>query len=213
MPLPLLLPQGVPSVIPLDPSPSTVRRYIKNILDVWESATPEQRAEGYAWYRVANSIASMIGDGDVRRGAGLLAALSPQTAWWLNVEMASDAADNGFASGHFRDACDKARKILHGADPETVLPMRRKTGQFFLCIVDPKHPTAVCVDRHAHDLMISRPLGNTDRGLSAHGRYAVVAACYRRAAGRLGVTPATVQAVTWVVWRDRLNRPNLRREV
>lgn len=192
-------------MIPVDPSPSTRRRYVRNIISVFESATPAQRGEGYAWYRVANGIAAMIGDGDVRRGAGLLAALSPQTSWWMNVELASDAADHGFASGHFRDACSKARRILEGADPESVLPMRRKTGQFFLCIVDPQHPTAVCVDRHAHDLMIGRALGNGVRGLTAHGRYETVASCYRTAGARLGVTPATVQAVTWVAWRERLN--------
>lgn len=195
-------------MIPVDPSPSTRRRYVRNIISVFESATPEQRAEGYAWYRVANGIASVIGDGDVRRGAGLLAALSPQTSWWLNVELASDAADNGFASGHFRDACSKARRILAGADPESVLPMRRKTGQFYLCIVDPQHPTAVCVDRHAHDLMTGRALGDSKRGLDAHGRYEAVASCYRTAGYRLGVTPATVQAVTWVAWRTRLDSPS-----
>ncbi|QMP84459.1 hypothetical protein HUN42_00082 [Streptomyces phage Dagobah] len=190
-------------MIPVSPSPSTRRRYVRNIISVFESATPDQRAEGYAWYRAANGIASMICEGDVRKGAGLLAALSPQTSWWLNVELASDTAEHGFASGHFRDACSKAHRILAGDDPETVLPMRRKTGQFFLCIVDPQHPTAVCVDRHAHDLMTGRPWGDASRGLDAHGRYAMVADCYRRAGARLGVTPATVQAVTWVAWRER----------
>lgn len=206
----MLLSEGVASMIPINASASTRRRYVRNILAVWESATGEQRAEGYAWYRVAHGIAGMICEGDARRGAGLLAALSPQTSWWLNVELASDAADSGFASGHFQDACRKARKILAGADPESVLPMRRKTGQFFLCIADPSHPTAVCVDRHAHDLALGRPLGDRDRGLSAHGRYALLADCYRRAGARLGVLPSTVQAVTWVVWRDRLDSPSAR---
>lgn len=199
-------------MIPVNPSPSTRRRYVRNIIAVWESATPQQRAEGCAWYRVAHGIASMICEDDARKGAGLLAALSPQTAWWLNVEMASDAADNGFVSGHFRDACSKARRILAGADPESVLPMRRKTGQFFLCIADPSHPTAVCVDRHAHDLALGHALGNQDRGLSAHGRYESLASCYRTAGARLGVLPSTVQAVTWVVWRDRLDSPSARKE-
>lgn len=197
-------------MIPCDPSPSTRRRYVRNIISVWESATPEQLQEGRSWYRVAHGIASMICEGDARKGAGLLAALSPQTSWWLNVELASDAADHGFASGHFRDACSKARRILEGADPESVLPMRRKTGQFFLCIADPSHPSAVCVDRHAHDLAVGRALGDRDRGLSAHGRYEALAECYRTAAARLGVLPSTVQAVTWVVWRDRLDSPSAR---
>lgn len=196
-------------MIPIKCSASTRRRYVRNILSVWESATPEQAADGRSWYRNAHRIAVDLADGDVVKGAGLLAALSPQTSWWLNVELACDTFENGFPSGHFRDACEKARKILAGADPATVLPMQRKTGHFYRCILDPSDADAVCVDRHAHDLMVGTAYGNQDRGLSAHGRYALVAHCYREAAQRLGELPSTVQAVTWVVWRDRLDRPGV----
>ncbi len=200
----LLPPWGVPSVIPIKASAADRERYVNNILAVWRSATDTQMADGRSWYRNAHRMARDLADGDVVKGAGLLAALSPQTDWWTNVELACDAFEDGFASRHFRDACTKARKILRGADPATVLPMQRKTGHFYRCILDPSDADAICVDRHAHDLMVDRRFGNGNRGLDAHGRYALVAHCYREAAQRLGELPQTVQAVTWVVWKDRL---------
>lgn len=191
-------------MIPIQATDRTRRTYIRNIIDVWESATPEQMAHGANWYRNAYQVASMLADGDVRTGAGLLAALSPQTSWWLNVELASDAFETGTPRRHVGDALSKAARILAGIDPEDVLPMARKTGHFYACILNPSDAVHVCVDRHAHDLAVGRPYGDEERGLSAKGRYNLIAHCYFEAAQQLGELPSTVQAVTWVVWRDRL---------
>lgn len=191
-------------MIPIKATDRVREQYVQNILSVYESATPEQRVHGMNWYRSAHEVASMLADGDVRTGAGLLAALSPQTSWWLNVELASDAFETGTPRRHVSDALSKAAKILAGIDPEDVLPMGRKTGQFFRSILDPSDTTAVCVDRHAHDIAVGRAYGDEQRGLSAKGRYNLIALCYWEAAQRLGLLPSTVQAVTWVAWRDRL---------
>lgn len=182
----------------------TRERYVTNIIEVWKSATEEQLTAGRQWYRTAHQIADMMTDGDVRVGAGLLAALSPQTPWWLNIELASDAYETGTPSRHLGDAISKATRILAGIDPESVLPMERKTGHFYRCILDPADPEAVCIDRHAHDIAVGVECGAADRGLGARGRYNLIANVYREAAKRLGELPQTVQAVTWVVWRERL---------
>ena len=178
--------------------------YVRNILSVWSIATDDQLANGRSWYRVAHETAEMLADGDVEIGAGLLAALSPQTSWWLNVELACDAYDSGHASRHVGDACGKANKIMAGLPPENVLPMHRKTGQFYLCILDPADPEPVCIDRHAHDIAVGFPYGDWRRGLSTPSRYALLADCYREAGRRVGEIPSVVQAVTWVAWRDSL---------
>jgi hypothetical protein len=179
-------------------------QYISNIIDVYASATDDQWSHGVNWYRHAHEVATMLADGDVRTGAGLLAALSPQTSWWLNVELASDAFESGSPSRHVGDALSKAAKILAGIDPSEVLPMGRKTGHFYRSILDPSDPVAVCIDRHAHDVAVGVPYGDEPRGLSAKGRYSLLAHCYWEASQRLDMLPSTVQAVTWVVWRDRL---------
>lgn len=175
---------------------------VQNVIGEWLSATSDQHMVGRAWYRTAHSIALMIADGDVVKGAGLLAALSPQTEWFLNIELAADAFENGAPSGHFADALRKARRILAGEDPLDVLPMARKTGHFYRCIVDPTDAGAICIDRHAHDIAVGTRFGSASRGLDARGRYELIADTYREAARRLGELPLTVQAVTWVSWRE-----------
>lgn len=191
-------------MIPIQADTEAREYYVRNILSVWSLASYEQIIQGRDWYWNAHETASMLADGDVVVGAGLLAALSPQTAWWLNVELACEAFDAGTASRHTGDSCGKANKILAGVDPEDVLPMQRKTGQFYRCILDPEDPVAVCVDRHAHDVAVGVPYGDWPRGLSAHGRYALLAHSYWEAAQRLGELPSVVQATTWVAWRDSL---------
>lgn len=191
-------------MIPIQADEEAREYYVRNIISVWSIADDSQILDGRDWYWSAHQTARMLADGDVKVGAGLLAALSPQTAWWLNVELACEAFDSGNARRHVKDACGKANRIMAGIDPESVLPMHRKTGQFYRCILDPSDPVAVCIDRHAHDVAVGVPYGDWPRGLSAKGRYALLAHCYWEAAQRLGELPSVVQATTWVVWRDSL---------
>lgn len=191
-------------MIPIKADGEAREYYVRNILSVWHTASDQQVQQGVDWYPTAHRTATMLADGDTKVGAGLLAALSPQTAWWLNVELACDAYEAGRASRHTRDSCSKANRILAGIAPEDVLPMQRKTGQFYRCILNPDDPVAVCIDRHAYDIAVGIPLGDWQRGLSAHGRYALLAHCYWEAAQRVGELPSVVQATTWVAWRDGL---------
>lgn len=191
-------------MIPIKADDEAREYYVRNIMTVWYIASDEEISEGRRWYGTAHETARLLADGDVVTGAGLLAALSPQTAWWLNVELACEAFDTGSARRHTKDSCSKANKILAGIDPADVLPMTRKTGHFYRCILDPSDPVAVCIDRHAYDIAVGIPLGDWNRGLSAHGRYALLAQCYWEAAQRLRELPSTVQAVTWVTWRNTL---------
>lgn len=145
---------------------------------------------------------------DVRIGAGVLAALSPQTAWGeakgQNVELARRAFRQGKATGHTGDACNKATAILSSwQDPEDVLG-GLKVRNFYAAIVDPNSATAVCIDRHAFDIAVGRVTDGTARTILVRvGVYDTFAELYREAARTIGggITPAAVQAVTWLVWR------------
>lgn len=188
-------------MIPAKISDTTRRRYTRNIVAAWHAASDDQRARGRAWYPVAHGLAEQMA-GDARTGAGLIAALSANKRWDQNLRIAQDAA-TGRVHGHVGDALRKVEAILAGADPESVLPMDSKTGHFYRCILDPSDPDAVVIDRHAHDIAVGRAYGDDDRGLSAKGRYAALARCYRDAAARLGELPSVVQAVTWVAHVER----------
>jgi hypothetical protein len=196
-------------MIKTDPSDSTRRRYIANIVKVYNRATPDQRRRGAEWYRTAHELADFLSEGDVVRGAGVIAALSANKSWDLNQRLARRAF-SGDVSGHTGANLAKVAKILAGTDPSEVLPMDAKTGNFYRCILDPEDQEAVCIDRHAHDIAVGRPYGDADRGLSAKGRYAVLSLAYRNAAAKLGVSPSVVQATTWVVWTEELAGVNHR---
>lgn len=190
-------------MIKTNPSDSTRRRYIRNIINVYNQATEDQKRRGAEWYRTAHELADFLSEGDVKRGAGVIAALSANKAWDINQRLAHDAF-NGNAHGHTGDNLAKVAKILSGVDPETVLPMGLKTGNFYRCILDPDDQEAVCIDRHAHDVAVGAPWGDRNRGLGAKGRYAVLSLAYRNAAAKLGVSPSVLQATTWVVWTESL---------
>lgn len=194
------------TMIPSNPSKTSVRRYVANIVKTYHTATADQRIRGAQWYVTAHELAGIIADGDFRKGAGVIAALSANKSWPENQKLATRALVTGTPSGHVGNAIEKATRILNGEDPEKVLPMDAKTGNFFLCIADPNHPTAVCVDRHAHDVAIGRRFGNDDRGLSSKGRYNALADAYRIAARKLELSPATLQAITWVVQIESIRR-------
>ena len=43
---------------------------VQNILDVFDTATQRQVADGVSWYSVAHEIALDVGDGNLELGAG-----------------------------------------------------------------------------------------------------------------------------------------------
>lgn len=175
--------------------------YVGRIIRTYNAATETQFERGLRWYRTAYELAEMISDGNPIAGAGVIAALSPQKAWYLNKRLAENAFETGEARGHVRDAVGKAQRIMEGEDPLTVLPEDSKTWNFYRCIIDPTDPDPVCIDRHAYDVAAGEINGNRKRAIGKR-EYAFLAHCYREAARRLGEVPSTVQAVTWVVQVD-----------
>lgn len=191
-------------MIPTTATDDQLSGYVANIVAAYRDATPGQVARGKAWYPVAHDLAVMIGDGDVRKGAGILAALSPQRSWPVNCQLAADAA-SGNVHGQTNAILARVRALLDGTDPAELLPMQLKTGNFWRCIVDPSDPDPVTIDRHAHDVAAGRRFGEREnRGLSNVNRYATLALAYRLAAREVGEIPSVVQAVTWCRQTDLL---------
>lgn len=173
----------------------------ENVLTVWESATDAHRDSGMAWYGAAHEFALEISGGDITRGAGVLAALSPNKAWDVNMRLAARAFLDGSASGTLGNAVGKANAILGGSDPLDVLGNGLKTRNFYLNIARPGCPEAVTIDRHAYDVALAeRNPDNKRLGLTPT-RYAAFAETYREAAMAVGVLPLQMQAVTWEAWR------------
>lgn len=178
--------------------------YTNNIVTAYRQASPRVKRLGAAWYPVAHDLAEIIGDGDARKGAGMLAALSANKRWSENVRLAHDAAA-GHLHGHTADSLSKVTRIMAGENPRDVLPTGIKTWHFFVCIAYPSNDYSVVIDRHAHDVAVGEVYGERDRGLRSPQRYALLADCYRGAAARLKVLPSRLQATVWVAHREALS--------
>lgn len=168
--------------------------YVANIVTVWNSATPDQLAAGRAWYSVAQDVASVVGNGDVRLGAGLIAALSPMQRWSVNVSQAAALAA-GAPVGALGANLAKARRILAGEDFATVLPAGSKTWNFAHNIAG--ETDHVTLDRWAIRVAVSC----SSKDSLTPKQYDVLADAYRKAAAEIGEPASTVQAVTWCVIR------------
>jgi hypothetical protein len=185
--------------IPTVATDDEMRGYIANIIGVYNRTSLKQREKGRNWYPVAHDLAEMVGQGDVYKGAGIIAALSANKRWEINVGLARDAGE-GNVHGHTKATLRKVEAMLDGADPREILPMQLKTGNFFRCIADPEDPDPVVIDRHAHDVAVGEVYGERDRLLGNTTRYATLALAYRLAAREVGEIPQGLQAITWVRW-------------
>jgi len=190
----------------------TINRYKTNILAVYNRASDTDLVTGLNWYREAyhiaygmesNSVALNAGNGTV--GAGVIAALSPLLPWKRNLELAAQALREGKASGTFQANCDKADKIIAGADPMKVLwhksDRARKTVAFYESIIAGGITYSVCIDRHAGAICEGRDLTEAERKSLRDGRYRDMETAYQLAAKQVGLYPAQLQAITWVTHR------------
>lgn len=185
--------------------------HVHNIMNKYKEASPEMVKGGHEWYERAHDVAAKVGKGDVEKGAGIIAALSPQTGWSRNVELSHRLVQTGHAE-HTADNLQKAQRIQAGEHPMDVLG-GHKVRSFYQNIADPSNPHPVTIDRHAHDIAVGIPFRGTSKatekagslGLSAIGRYQHFERSYKAASEQLGIEhPHKVQATTWVQHRGAI---------
>ena len=182
--------------------------HIMNIRAKLSSASSEDISAGKVWYPKAHDHAVRIGSGNVEKGAGILAALSPATGWDANVEGGYHISKTG-TPFHLQtgDNNTKALRILGGEHPLDVLG-GHKVLSFYHNILNPDAPEHVTIDRHAHDIAIGKSFGQkgdqkASLGLSAKGRYDHFKEAYANAAEQSGIKiPNQLQAMTWVAHRE-----------
>jgi hypothetical protein len=194
-----------------------------NIMAHWNRATPEDKDQGMNWYHGAHLVAKAIANGDPHKGAGVLAAYSPQTNWPSNMFNAARALESGKAiggkgSGIFatQSMADQAQRIINGEPHPTVL--KGPKIQDFAHLIehdgdeDPSQPHAV-IDRHAMSVATGRRLTDDEIAkapIATRHYYGHVVNAYKQAADQISaqeghpVAPHQVQAATWLV-RQREN--------
>jgi len=168
------------------------------------AATARQWREGSRWYPQANAIASNLGatiGRDVRAGAGIIAALSPQAHWDLNVRQATDLCEGREIANTF-SRLGKAQEILEGSNPSQVLGGTKERA-FYHSIGDPSGCRTACIDRHM--LRIALALETHDE-IKLWGQRSQVPERISDAIGKIAdrhnLSVPTVQAIIWTVVRD-----------
>lgn len=193
---------------------------VKNVLDVYRSATTQDIADGTEWYARARRLAVELDSQNPERAAAVIAVVSPLTPWDRNVWLATEAyrmheagEDVGTLLPTLKGNARKAARILNGENPAAVIGGLKVTA-FWLTIADPTNPHAVVVDRHAYDISVGEVTNDEIRGkaIGTPKRYNVIADCYFQAATVLSretgqtILPSTVQAITWTAWRRSMIR-------
>lgn len=193
----------MPDVTPL--ARNITRAYrLSDWIDQWQGAR---------WYVEANRLALELSPGNVERGAGVIAALSPREIWTRNANNARLLFANG-GTGTIGLGANvaKAMRIYAGEAPLDVLG-GPKVRAFYGCIVDAGWGSDVCVDLHAWHVATGQVEAIDSQGaLARKGMYERTASCYRRAAAIISreqgehVSPAMVQATTWLWQRREVHR-------
>lgn len=175
--------------------------FAENIVSVFESATDSEYAEGMAWYNNTHDTALRLSPDNVWRGAGVIAAFSPQQKWEQNLAFATRALQTGIATGHTKMMCEQAQRILDGEHPLDVLG-GMKVRAFAAAIATNGESDIATIDRHAHDIAMGRVFTEKERKIGKR-LFRTMSEHYRQAALEVGIATAQMQAVTWVVWRNR----------
>lgn len=176
--------------------------FAENIVACFDRATPAEFQDGMHWYPRAHEFARDL-DSDVWRAAGVIAALSAQKEWNLNMRLAMRAYLTGTVIGNTGVQNGKAQRILDGNhSPDEILSILNgeKTKQFATAIAQNGISDIAVIDRHAHDIAMGRVFDN-DKRVIGKVLYRTMAEAYYQASIEAGISVAQIQAITWVTWK------------
>jgi len=211
--------------VPAIPATFDMGSAVRNILRVWDSiATEEHREHGARWYSCAYDECHRIASATGLRPVvvvGVMAALSPANRWARNVTdcaaLCGAFVTGGLQSAQLVKVCtygpNKTKALLILASDGTADDITgivygsagRKLRSFFYCILAAGDTVDSCIDGHAWGIAhADRKTMSAVPSLSA-SRYAALQVAYTRAAKYRDVSACTMQAATWVAWRDHHN--------
>lgn len=185
-----------------------------NIAHVYSLATREDIARGSQWYPLAHNIVTEWADTfgrSIANVACIVSALSPQNEWSRNLLQASDILQgNAPAIGGILANIRKAQAIRddNATDTLAYFPTGFKVRAFACNLAGDS--AIVTVDTHALQIAASDPIARLT--IRSWSQYADIAGAYVDTARKLGLEPATLQAITWVTWK-RLYAPELKRSM
>lgn len=189
-------------------------QYVRNILKVYRRATLDDTAQGVEWYdrakRISKSISAATGL-HINLVIGVMAALSPNNKWEINVRNTYDMCTawidgrdiDDFKVSTYGSNKRKAWSMLEDnltTDEELLTRLNgQKTRSFYSNI---RGLDEVTIDGHALNIARGVRFNLTDDKTNIGKRlYRELQDAYVRAAKRVGIEPHELQAITWTTWR------------
>lgn len=187
-------------------------RLVNNIIKIYNRVDEETHELGWWWYHNAHDWcrdrAQEFG-ASIQQVIGVVSALSPGVSWDINKMDALSLLRYKFGFTNrpivstYRANLRKAERILDGEDPEVVI-QGPKTRAFYYNILDPMCPKNVCCDRHA--IKVARGMSKGGSLAITKLQYTLVEAAYQKAADKLEIAPARLQAIVWTQYKIEQGR-------
>lgn len=200
---------------------------IQNILAIWKVSTPQEKRDGIVWYLDAYKSAQQI---SIKYNVpdhivvGVIAALSPNNNWDINIRNAEDLIagyldgyglwdllaylkDNGRGICTYTKMSEKAWSILD-AMPDYDQTKKILNGQKIVCFFQNIMGEDTCtIDGHARNIAYAERVNLTDNKTNIGVKeYRELQQAYIDAAKKLRyqnkrIKAYELQAITWVAWR------------
>ncbi len=177
------------------------RKMVQNIIDTYNMATPTIIEDGMTWYGTGMAIITDIAYASgysVEAVTAAMAHLSPRTMWSRNVLACSNLCHGmDRLSGIMTRNWDMAYDALQADNPLDTLngdKVKRFAKNFL------GDTTVVTVDTWA----VKAACGSRweEINLKHVGVYGKIEKAYQKAAAILGIEPAHLQAICWIVVRN-----------
>lgn len=190
----------------------SVRQQANRIRKWYDMATSEQIILGLHWYSDANALAIQLANKygvTVLQAAQVISVLSPQKKWEQNKREAVAMFNQHFTGiapsfGYYasKRVIKECHAIIAG---DWLIPINRtKTYSFADNIAYLDNSTEITIDRHALRVAYDDTSAKIDKvGITAY-KYARQA--YQLVADSLGIKGYQLQAITWVTYKQHVNR-------
>ena len=189
-------------------------QHVRNILKIYDQATPCEVDAGVTWYASANAECCAIAKANslhINRVVGVVSALSPNNKWHRNLNDARNMVTTYKEGGHVEDVTvctyramrSKAWSVLDADTSELPDVLTILNGQkikaFAECILG--NDTCV-IDGHAYNIAQGKRLSLTSDKVNVGVRvFRELQAAYVRAGKLRDLKGYEMQAITWTAWR------------
>lgn len=183
----------------------TFTAMVARVLDLVQSATPEETTAGQLWYRVYGATITAQGARyglTAAQSVGLFAVLSPRRTPQANYSMfVGYLASRDTKRMLARQIRQCAAIMASIGTVEAVSPhvTGLKVSTFFRNLLG--DDSEATIDRHAYAAIVGK-VADDNSGVTPK-QSALGQAVYRVAASLLDSSVSTVQAIAWIVWRNR----------